>query len=133
MRGVHLWGNSITERQARLILPILVRQAMAKQPIFYGQISDELGIGHSYLGDHLGIIADALNALAKDWGEEIPPIQGLVFEKTTKRPGKNSVTARAAMWAMKQCPPNSKQERFVMHSKKYSAIPSGQPSFRRSG
>jgi hypothetical protein len=87
MSQVHLWGESITERQARLILPLLVRQALAGQHICYGQIADELDIGHSYLGDHLGIIADALNALARQWGEEIPPIQALVLRKDTRLPG----------------------------------------------
>ena len=87
MSDVHLWGDSITERQARLILPILVRQALAGQPITYGQISEELGMGHSYLGNHLGIIADALNKLAQRWGEEIPPIQALVLRKDTLLPG----------------------------------------------
>jgi hypothetical protein len=87
MSDVHLWGDSTTERQARFILSILVRQALAGQPIFYSQISDELKIGHSYLGGHLGIIADALNALAKEWGAEIPPIQALVLRKDTCLPG----------------------------------------------
>lgn len=87
MSDVNLWGDTITERQARQILPILVRQALAGQPITYGHISDELSIGHSYLGNHLGIISDALNALARQWGEEIPPIQALVVYKQTGLPG----------------------------------------------
>lgn len=87
MSDVHLWGNSITERQARLILPILVRQALAGQPVTYGQIADELGMGHPYLGNHLGIIVDALNGLSRQWGAEIPPIQALVLNKETRLPG----------------------------------------------
>lgn len=87
MSDVHLWGDSTTERQARLILPILVRQVLAGQSIFYGQISDELSIGHSYLGNHLGTITDALNELARQWGTEIPPLPALVVRKDTGLPG----------------------------------------------
>lgn len=82
--------KKLYQKRARAILPILVRQAMAKQKISYGDLGKELNLHHRVLRTPLGCIGDTLLKLGEQWQEEIPPIQGIVVNKATGLPG-NSV------------------------------------------
>lgn len=83
-------GDSLYQKRARSALPILVRQAMAREKIFYGDLAKELDMLNARnLNYVLGCIGDTLLELGEEWQEEIPPIQGLVVNKQTELPGDN--------------------------------------------
>lgn len=81
--------TELTKERSRAILPILVRQAMARQKIIYEDLGDELGLHHRTLRYPLGCIGDILSEMSKQWPEKIPQIQGLVVNKKTGLPGEN--------------------------------------------
>lgn len=81
-------GNSLYQRRARAALPILVRQAMARQKITYGDLAEELGMPNPRnLNYVLGSIGNAILELSEEWQEEIPAIQGIVVNQGTDLPG----------------------------------------------
>src|SRR5260370_28063167 len=73
--------------RAEKILPILVRQAQAEEPITYGDLAQEAGLKSPRLGSVLGYIGENLIKLGKENNREIPPIQCLVVNKSTRLPG----------------------------------------------
>ena len=81
--------KKLYQTRARIILPILVRQAVASQKISYGDLGKELNLHHRVLRTPLGCIGDTLLELGEQWQEEIPPIQGLVVNQQTDLPGDN--------------------------------------------
>lgn len=81
-------GSSKSKKRARVILPILVRQAMARQKIPYGKLGEEICVHHRALRYALDCIGNTVLELGKRWSEEIPPIQALVVNKETGLPGK---------------------------------------------
>ena len=82
-------GDNLSQKRARVTLPILVRQAMASQRITYGNLGKELGLHHRALRHPLGCIGDTLLELSKRWQEDVPPIQGLVVNQETGMPGES--------------------------------------------
>jgi hypothetical protein len=83
-----LWGNKLYQQRARAAFPLLVRQAWAGQPIYYGAFAEELNMSNPRtLNYPLGTIGEALLALGASWGETIPPLQCLVLNKNTDLPG----------------------------------------------
>lgn len=84
--GFH--GDKLYQQRARLVLPILVRQARAGTPIYYEDLADEVSMPNPRnLNYPLGCIGDALNDLSEDWEDEIPHIQALVKNQHTNLPG----------------------------------------------
>ena len=81
--------TNLTKERSRAILPILVRQAMARQKIKYKDLGEELGLHHRTLRYPLGCIGDILSEMSEQWPEEIPQIQGLVVNQKTGLPGDN--------------------------------------------
>ena len=81
--------TNLTKERSRAILPILVRQAMARQKIKYKDLGEELGLHHRALRYPLGCIGDILSEMSEQWPEEIPQIQGLVVNQKTGLPGDN--------------------------------------------
>ena len=70
-------------------LPLLVRQAEAGRTIHYEQLARELGMPNPRnLNYVLGSIGTSLQNLGQLWGQEIPPIQALVTNKSTGLPGR---------------------------------------------
>lgn len=81
-------GDKLYQERARRALPLLVRQAQAHAPIYYSDLSAELGMSNPRnLNYVLGSIGQALLLLAAEWGEDIPPIQCLVINKSRGVPG----------------------------------------------
>lgn len=81
-------GDKLYQQRARKALPLLVRQAHAGEPITYENLADELGMPNPRnLNYVLGSIGQTLIALAKEWQQDIPPIQCLVVNKNTGLPG----------------------------------------------
>jgi hypothetical protein len=81
-------GDKTYQQRARLILPILVRQAQAQQKISYGQLADELGISNPRtLNWPLGSIGNTILDLAAKWDRKIPPIQAIVINQSSGLPG----------------------------------------------
>lgn len=81
-------GDKLYQQRARLALPVLVRQARAEQPIFYGDLADELGMPNPRnLNYVLGAIGNALLDLSAEWAREVPPVQALAVNRSTGLPG----------------------------------------------
>ena len=81
-------GAKTYQQRARTALPILVRQAEARKTMFYGELAREMGIPSPRTLNHsLGSIGHALLDLGRRWGRPVPPIQALVINKSSKRPG----------------------------------------------
>lgn len=73
---------------ARRVLPVLVRQARASEPIEYGVVASEIGVnGARNMGYPLGCVGNTLIELGERWGEHIPPIQFVVVNKEDGLPG----------------------------------------------
>jgi hypothetical protein len=81
-------GDSLYQERARCAFPLLVRQAEAGRPIFYGDLAEELGMPNARnLNYPLGSIGHTLEKLSKAWKEKIPPLQSLVINRNTGVPG----------------------------------------------
>ena len=84
----NIFGEKLYQQRARMALPILVRQAKAKQKIYYEDIARELGIPNPRNMNYpLGSIGVTLEELSKKWGEEIPKIQCVVVNQRDELPG----------------------------------------------
>ena len=83
-----LQGDKLYLQRARLVLPYLVRQAKAGQPICYSDLAQETEISNARnLNYPLGTIGNALQKLSKSTKQDIPQIQCLVINKNTGLPG----------------------------------------------
>jgi hypothetical protein len=83
-----IFGDKLYQKRARLTLPILVRQAEAGSAIFYSDLAKELNIPNPRnLNYVLGSIGKGLEELSRQWGVDIPPIQCIVCNKSTRLPG----------------------------------------------
>lgn len=84
--GFH--GQKLYQQRARSILPILVRQAEAQNPIFYEALAQEVRMPNPRnLNYPLGCIGRKLVELADRWDSPIPPIEALVVNQQTRLPG----------------------------------------------
>jgi hypothetical protein len=84
-----MFGDKLYQVRARQALPILVRQALSRKPIFYKALAAELGMPNPRnLNYVLGSIGTTLNELASDPElGEIPHIQSLVINQQRRLPG----------------------------------------------
>ena len=81
-------GDVLYQIRAREALPLLVRQAEARQQVFFLQLAEELGMPNPRnLNYVLGSIGKTIENLSKVWKEKILPIQCLVVNKNTGLPG----------------------------------------------
>lgn len=86
-------GKLYQQRAARA-LPLLVRQAMARQTIYYADLADEMGMPNARnLNFVLGSIGSSLDHLRAEWGEKIPPLQAIVVNQSDKMPGSGFIHA----------------------------------------
>jgi len=82
------WGNKLYQQRAREALPLLVRQALVGEKIFYSQLADEMKMPNARnLNFVLGCIGSTLIELGEEHDIDIPPIQCLVVNKATELPG----------------------------------------------
>jgi hypothetical protein len=80
--------DKLYQERAKRAFPLLVRQALAHQPIFYESLAEELEMPYTLnLNFVLGSIGKTIENLSRKWNEEIPPIQSLVINKQTELPG----------------------------------------------
>lgn len=83
-----LEGNKLYQKRARAALPVLVRQAKARQPVTYKELADELGMPNPRnLNYVLGCVGNSLLALGETWGRRVPPIEALVLNGESQVPG----------------------------------------------
>src|SRR4051794_30556303 len=84
-----MFGNKLYQTRARSALPILMRQAGSRKPIYYEALAAELGMPNPRnLNYVLGSIGTTLNELsAKGSLGEIPHIQSLVINQHRRVPG----------------------------------------------
>lgn len=85
----NMFGTKLYQARARNALPILVRQAASRKPIYYAALAAELGMPNPRnLNYVLGSIGTTLNELSREsgWGE-IPHIQSLVINQHHRLPG----------------------------------------------
>ena len=88
MKTSHMDGDKLYQKRARKVLPLLVRQAKARQPITYERLAIQLDMPNPRnLNYPLGCVGTSLQRLAEDWREPIPQIQLLVVNKNTRIPG----------------------------------------------
>jgi hypothetical protein len=81
-------GDKLYQERAKRAFPLLVRQALAHQPIFYESLAEELEMSNPRnLNFVLGSVGTTIEKLSREWNEEIPPIQCLVINKQTELPG----------------------------------------------
>ena len=81
-------GDKLYQLRARAALPMLVRQAKARQKISYGDLASELLMPNARnLNDVLGAIGKAMLELGGRWGTKVPPLQALAVNKKTNLPG----------------------------------------------
>lgn len=84
----NFWGDKLYQKRARKALPLLVRQAVIGETIFYSDLAEELKMPNARnLNYVLGCIGTTLEELAEETEVEIPPIQCLVVNKATELPG----------------------------------------------
>ena len=87
-KNLPIFGDKLYQQRARVVLPILIRQAFAATPIYYSALAQEAQIPYprnlNYVLGCIGKTIECLNELNKT---EIPPIQCLVINKNTKLPG----------------------------------------------
>lgn len=81
-------GGKPSQKLARKVLPLLVRQAWAGQPLSYKDVADEIGTHHRPMRFALGIIGRCLEDLSEEWDEEIPPLQAIVVNRQLGVPGR---------------------------------------------
>lgn len=83
-----MWGTKEYQLRAQRAIPILVRQALAGQYVFYQTLADEMGMSNPRtLNYPLGSVGQTLMDLGKRWQEEIPPLQCLVVNQLDQTPG----------------------------------------------
>ncbi len=85
----NMFGDKLYQCRARDALPILIRQALSRKPIFYEALAAELDMPNPRnLNYVLGSIGATLNELSRDpdWGD-IPHIQSLVINQHRRLPG----------------------------------------------
>lgn len=81
-------NGELYQRRALEALPILVRQAWAGRPIYYGDIARELGMTNPRNMNYvLGSVGRSLELLSADWQVQIPPLQVLVVNVGSDLPG----------------------------------------------
>lgn len=81
-------GDKQYQERARRAFPILVRQALAHQTIYYADLARELEMPNPRnLNYVLGSVGKSLVALGSDWNEKVPPLQCLVINQTDELPG----------------------------------------------
>ncbi|HEX8365974.1 MAG TPA: hypothetical protein VF603_11900 [Allosphingosinicella sp.] len=98
-------GPKLYQQRAREVLPILVRQAGARQPVFYEALAREVGMPNPRnLNYVLGCIGRTLNELAEEWEDHVPPIEALVVNQQTRLPGPGFdgfLTEQGETWSTK--------------------------------
>ena len=81
-------GDKLYQQRARLIFPILVQRAKARQPITYQELATEIGIPNPRnLNYPLGSIGTTIKELNELSIENVPGIQAIVLNKNTGLPG----------------------------------------------
>ena len=86
----NMFGDGLYQRRARKALPILIRQAGSKKPIFYADLAAELEMPNPRnLNFVLGCVGTTLQELGASQSRfgEIPHIQSLVVNQDKKLPG----------------------------------------------
>lgn len=85
----NMFGQALYQQRARAALPILVRQAHSRKPIFYKDLANELGMPNPRnLNYVLGSIGTTLNEISDShYLEDIPHIQSLVINQHKQLPG----------------------------------------------
>jgi len=90
-KAMPIFGDKDYQQKACKALPILIRQARSRKPIFYEHLADELGIKNARtLNWPLGSIGATIDALASErrWTFPPPPhLQSLVINQRDKMPG----------------------------------------------
>ncbi|WP_156427670.1 hypothetical protein [Thiohalocapsa sp. ML1] len=84
----NMFGDSLYQQRARAALPVLVRQATARQKITYTDLAQELDIPNPRnLNFVLGSVGTTLVELSDRWKEDVPAIQLIVVNQQTGMPG----------------------------------------------
>lgn len=81
-------GNKLYQQRGRIVLPILVRQAKARQTIAYSELAAEVPMPNPRnLNYVLGAVGNSILDLGRTWNARVPPIEALVVNQETGLPG----------------------------------------------
>lgn len=84
----NIFGDELYQGRARAALPLLVRQAIAQEPIIYSHLAAELGMPNARnLNYVLGSIGTTLQEVAAKTKKFIPPLTAIVVNQQTGLPG----------------------------------------------
>lgn len=112
-------GQKLYQKRARAVLPILVRQAEVRQPVFYEALAQEVKMPNPRnLNYPLGCIGTTLNEISEEWGLDVPPIEALVVNQATRLPGPGFdgfLTEKGESW-------NNKEERKALIEQYWARI-----------
>jgi hypothetical protein len=78
---VDIHGDRPLQQKARKLLPILVRQAKARQSITYQDLSKEIEAHHRTLNYPLAVIGNVIKKVGVKLGIIVPPLQAIVINK----------------------------------------------------
>lgn len=82
-----IFGDKLYQQKARAALPLLIRQAEAGYPITFEALAAELGMRMALnLNKVLGAIGQTIKLVSSKWGQEIPAITCIVFNKKKRLP-----------------------------------------------
>lgn len=85
--ALNIWGDHLYQHRARNALPLLVRQAIARETVSYRDLASELGMPNPRnLNYVLGCVGSTLESISRAKSEDIPPIQCLVVNRQTGMP-----------------------------------------------
>ncbi len=86
----NMFGDAPYQVRARLALPLLIRQANSRKPVYYEHLAAELGLKNprnmNWVLGSVGVTLEELSA-RHDWDEPIPAIQSLVINQHQRLPG----------------------------------------------
>ena len=112
-------GPKLYQERARVVLPILIRQAEAREPVFYEALAQEVGMPNPRnLNYPLGCIGRTLNEIGAEWDYDVPPIEALVVNRATRLPGPGFdgfLTEKGESW-------NNNEERKYLIEQYWTAI-----------
>jgi len=110
-------GNKLYQKRAQRALPILVRQARLHNEITYSDLARELAMPNPRnLNYVLGSIGRTLEELSIKWNEEVPEIQSLVINQSSKMPGSGYFGGEDEFRGM------TKRQREAVLNRQYAAI-----------
>jgi hypothetical protein len=103
--------GELYQQRAFRALPLLARQALAGNTIYYGDLARELAMPNERnLNYVLGAVGTSLKQLGKEWSEVIPPLQAVVVNRHSGLPGEGFAEFVPDSMAFRAAPTHRKKQ-----------------------